>query len=210
MGLIDRYPDVARNGIRLAWAKMIEMLGGRSVHQRGPLPDGVRDAGEREVAARSGAGCRRHWTSPGWRSTCSRMPSTTSATKRPCTATFPPLPRPCHAGGRAGDYDGLLRVVDSDGNVLEQAWRRPLPRILGEAVEPWISEVPGITNRRRCAETAAGGAVDITAGMYRVGFAGPAERLRLRRHRAPTPTASFGSWRSRRPVSTASTTTTRA
>ncbi|MFM7583073.1 MAG: Ni/Fe hydrogenase subunit alpha, partial [Caldilinea sp.] len=45
MGLIDRYPDVARNGIRLRsfGQKVIEMLGGRSVHPAWTVPGGVRD-----------------------------------------------------------------------------------------------------------------------------------------------------------------------
>jgi NAD-reducing hydrogenase large subunit len=45
MGLIDKYPDVARNGIRLRrfGQKVIEMLGGRSVHPAWTVAGGVRD-----------------------------------------------------------------------------------------------------------------------------------------------------------------------
>ena len=45
MGLVEKYPDVARNGIRLRrfGQKVIEILGGRSVHPAWVVPGGVRE-----------------------------------------------------------------------------------------------------------------------------------------------------------------------
>ncbi len=74
MGLIDKYPDVARNGIRLRrfGQKMIEMLGGRSVHPAWTVPGGVRDPLSDEnrseiIAAMVARGARQL---PAWRWTC--------------------------------------------------------------------------------------------------------------------------------------------
>ncbi len=45
MGLIEKYPDIARNGIRLRQygQNIIRLLGGRSVHPAWSIPGGVRE-----------------------------------------------------------------------------------------------------------------------------------------------------------------------
>ena len=92
MGLIEKYPDVARNGIRLRQfgQKVISMLGGQSIHPAWTVPGGVREPLERRKPQRDpphAARGARHLR--GWRSTCSRTRWTTIRTKRPCTATSP-------------------------------------------------------------------------------------------------------------------------
>ena len=122
MGLIERYPDVARNGIRLRrfGQEIIRLLGGQSVHPAWTVPGGVRTP-----------------LSDDDRSTIRRMlpeafdivnlalellkKLASHCTKRPpCTATSPAyfmgLVTP---DGGLEHYDGLLRVMDSDGNMLE-------------------------------------------------------------------------------------------
>jgi NAD-reducing hydrogenase large subunit len=69
-------------------------------------------------------------------------------------------------------YDGLLRVVDSDGNVLEPGLAPSRYReIFGEAVEPWsYLKFPYYKPAAVRKPMAAAASLDhYQAGMYRVG-----------------------------------------
>jgi len=141
MGLIEKYPDVARNGIRLRrfGQKVISLLGGQSIHPSWTVPGGVREPLSDEN-----------------RSVIRRMlPEALDITglaldmlkdalgdyrdEETMYGNFPSLfmglvtPE-----GGLEHYDGMLRMVDSDGNVLEPGIAPARYReIIGEAVEPW-------------------------------------------------------------------------
>ncbi len=140
MGLIQQRPNIARNGIRLRQfgQEVIRLLGGRSVHPAWAVPGGVREP-----------------LSPEKRSQIKRMlpeafdiaelaldllkDSYDSFEREIGTyGDFPSL----YMGlvtpqGGLEHYDGMLRVVDSDGRVLEEADPARFRDFLGEAVEPW-------------------------------------------------------------------------
>ncbi len=141
MGLIAKYPDVARNGIRLRrfGQKVIRLLGGQSVHPAWTVAGGVRLPLSDED-----------------RSTIRRMlpeafdivdlaldlfkeSMETYHDESVMYGNFPSL----FLGlvtpdGGLEHYDGVLRVVDSDGTVVEPGLDPARYReIIGEAVEPW-------------------------------------------------------------------------
>ncbi len=141
IGLIQKYPDVARAGIRLRQfgQDIIRMLGGQSVHPSWAVPGGVREplrAEDREEIAR-------------------RLPEAFDTTflaldllkdsfekfdeEIRTYGNFPSLFLGLVTDeGGLEHYDGFLRVVDSDCRVLVD--KLPPDRfreIIGEAVEPW-------------------------------------------------------------------------
>jgi NAD-reducing hydrogenase large subunit len=141
MGLIDKYPDVARNGIRLRrfGQKVISLLGGQSVHPAWTVAGGVREPLSDEN-----------------RSVIRRMlPEALDITglaldmlkdaldhyrdEDAMYGNFPSLFMGLVTpDGGLEHYDGVLRVVDSDGNVLEPGLTPARYReVIGEAVEPW-------------------------------------------------------------------------
>ena len=182
VGLIQQYPEVARQGIRLRQfgQETIRLLGGQSVHPAWAVPGGVRtpltDANRRQIQA--------------------GLPEALAATELGLSllkdaigkmgdeiqhyGTFPSLflglvtPE-----GGLEHYDGLLRVIDSEGNWLEQG----LPpahfrQIIGEAVEPWsYLKFPYFKpSARSASQTDGDGSIDYAQGMYRVG---PLARLNI-------------------------------
>ena len=181
MGLIDRYPDVARNGIRLRsfGQKVIEMLGGRSVHPAWTVPGGVRDPLSQENRSQIQQMLPEALTITEQALDLLRGTADTYRDEEALYGNFPSL----YLGlvtpeGGLEHYDGLLRVVDSDGTVLEPGL--PLPRyreIIGEAVEPW-SYLKFPFYRPAAARAAHGQAAETqyAAGMYRVG---PLARLNV-------------------------------
>lgn len=141
VGLLQAYPDVARNGIRLRQIgqEIIRILGGKSVHPSWTVPGGVRQP-----------------LSADNRDTIKRMlpdafdiieialdllkDSFESFAKEIETyGNFPSL----FAGlvtpdGGLEHYDGLFRVMDSEGKLLEEGIDPARYRsIIEEAVEPW-------------------------------------------------------------------------
>lgn len=140
MGLIDKFPEVARNGIRLRkfGQDIIRILGGQSVHPAWTIPGGVREP-----------------LSPDDRNTIKRgLPEAFDIvelaldmlkdafdgnTKEIETyGNFPSL----YAGlvtadGGLEHYDGKFRIMDSDGRILEDMPPEEYRNVIGEAVEPW-------------------------------------------------------------------------
>ncbi|MCB2217831.1 Ni/Fe hydrogenase subunit alpha [Desulfofustis glycolicus] len=141
VGLVATYPDVAKNGIRLRQIgqEIIRILGGKSVHPSWTVPGGVRQplqADDRDTIKRL-------------------LPDAFDIIElaldllKECFEAhtgdiesfghFPSL----FAGlvtpeGGLEHYDGLLRVMDADGKLLEDGIDPAEYRnIFEEAVEPW-------------------------------------------------------------------------
>ncbi|MCA9970161.1 MAG: Ni/Fe hydrogenase subunit alpha [Anaerolineales bacterium] len=141
VGLLQQFPDVARKGIRLRQfgQDIIRMLGGKSVHPAWTVPGGVR-----EPLTTENRDAIRRRLPEAFETTLLALDllkdGAEQFTKEVETyGNFPSL----YLGlvtpeGGLAHYDGLLRVVDSDGHVLVAG----LPperyeEIIGEAVEPW-------------------------------------------------------------------------
>jgi NAD-reducing hydrogenase large subunit len=140
MGLIEKYPDVARNGIRLRkfGQDVIRILGGQSVHPAWTIPGGVREP-----------------LSPEDRDTIKRdLPEAIDIVEMALDmlkdafdgnvkeietyGNFNSL----YAGlvtpeGGLEHYDGKFRIMDGDGRILEDMPPEEYRNVLGEAVEPW-------------------------------------------------------------------------
>ncbi len=140
MGLIDKFPEVARNGIRLRkfGQDIIRILGGQSVHPAWTIPGGVREP-----------------LSPDDRNTIKRgLPEAFDIVELALDmlkdafdgnvkeietyGNFPSL----YAGlvtadGGLEHYDGKFRIMDSDGRILEDMPPEDYRNVIGEAVEPW-------------------------------------------------------------------------
>ena len=140
-GLLTAHPDIARDGIRLRQfgQDVIRMLGKKSVHPAWAVPGGVRRplaAGEPETIA-------------------DRVPEMLSITERALDLVRDVNARYANEAERYGDfpslflglvtpegglehYDGWLRVMDQDGNLLEPGLSPDRYReVIGEATEPW-------------------------------------------------------------------------
>ncbi len=175
MGLIEKYPDVARNGIRLRrfGQKLIEMLGGRSVHPSWTVPGGVRDPLSDEDRSKIRRMLPEALDITGLALDMLRDGFANFRDEEAMYGNFPSL----YMGlvtpeGGLEHYDGMLRVVDSDGNVLEPGLAPARYReILGEAVEPWsYLKFPFYKPAARRAANGGSNALDhYAAGMYRVG-----------------------------------------
>lgn len=141
VGLIQKYPDVARAGIRLRQfgQDVIRMLGGKSVHPAWTVPGGVREPlqpQDREEIIR-------------------RLPEafdTIYLALNLLKDSFAQFDREIQSygdfpslfmglvteDGGLEHYDGFLRVVDSRGNVLvDKLPPQQFREIIGEAVESW-------------------------------------------------------------------------
>ncbi|MBE0585312.1 MAG: Ni/Fe hydrogenase subunit alpha, partial [Desulfofustis sp.] len=141
VGLVAAYPDVAKNGIRLRQIgqEIIRTLGGKSVHPSWTVPGGVRrplQADDRdsikrllpdafdiiELALDLLKDCFEAHTED--MESFGHFPS-----------LFAGLVTP---DGGLEHYDGLLRVMDADGKLLEEGLDPARYRsIIEEAVEPW-------------------------------------------------------------------------
>jgi NAD-reducing hydrogenase large subunit len=142
MGLIDQMPDLARDGIRLRGfgQKVIRILGGRSIHPAWTVPGGVREPLstasrdellgmlpeafqiiERTLALYKREIVEKHQQEA---QVYGRFPS-----------LFLGLVTP---EGGLEHYDGVLRVIDGNGFVLEEGLSPDRFReVIAEAVEPW-------------------------------------------------------------------------
>jgi NAD-reducing hydrogenase large subunit len=140
MGLIQKRPDIARNGIRLRQfgQEVIRLLGGKSVHPAWTVPGGVREA-----------------LSPEKRDQIRRMvPEAFDIAELALDllkdsfdgfereietyGDFPSLYMGLvTAQGGLEHYDGMLRMVDSDGKVVQEVAPAQFRNFIAEAVEPW-------------------------------------------------------------------------
>lgn len=181
MGLIDKFPDVARNGIRLRrfGQKVIEILGGRSVHPAWTVAGGVREPLSDENRSTIRRMLPEALDITGLALDMLRDAADSFRDEEAMYGNFPSL----YMGlvtpeGGLEHYDGLLRVVDGDGNVLEKGLAPARYReIIGEAVEPW-SYLKFPYYKPVAVREAQGGrsTEHYTAGMYRVG---PLARLNV-------------------------------
>lgn len=170
MGLIQKHPNVARSGIRLRQfgQEVIRLLGGRSVHPAWAVPGGVREP-----------------LSPAKRDQIKGMlPEAFEIAELALDllkdayddlemevetyGNFPSLfmGLVTREGGLE-HYDGLLRMIDQDGRILENTRPAEFRTFVGEAVESW-------TYLKFPYYKPYGYAND--AGMYRVG---PLARLNV-------------------------------
>lgn len=171
MGLIQKHPTVASNGIKLRQMgqEVIRILGGKSVHPAWTVAGGVREP-----------------LAPENRDQIKRMlpdafdivelaldmlkdafdgHTTEIETYGEFPSLFMGLVTP---EGGLEHYDGVLRVMDSDGRLLEENLDPARYRdVIGEAVEPWsYLKFPYYKPL----------GIDNYAGMYRVG---PLARLNI-------------------------------
>jgi NAD-reducing hydrogenase large subunit len=172
VGLIQRFPEVARQGIRLRQfgQEVIRLLGGKSIHPAWAVPGGVREplSDEKRRQIQSMIPGAFQGVELGLQLLKDAMPTLEKEIE--CYGVFPSLfmglvtPE-----GGLEHYDGLLRVIDSDGNLLEPGLAPQRYReILGEAVESWsYLKFPYF-------KPVAGSSY--AAGMYRVG---PLARLNI-------------------------------
>lgn len=175
MGLIAKVPDLALKGVRLRkfGQDVIRILGGRSVHPAWTVPGGVREPLSAENRTRI-----QQMLPEAFQTTqvaldlCKKAHEKLGAEVNNY-GNFPSLflglvtPE-----GGLEHYDGVLRVMDSEGNVLTDGLDPARFReILGEAVEPW-SYLKFPYYRPSVPE----GSSKYEAGMYRVG---PLARLNL-------------------------------
>jgi NAD-reducing hydrogenase large subunit len=183
VGLIRRYPDVARKGIRLRQfgQEVIRILGGRSIHPAWSVPGGVReplsDEKRQEIqamlpAAFAGVELALKLLKDSFTNLSDEI-----RTYGDFPSLFMGLVTP---EGGLEHYDGLLRIIDSAGNRLEPGVAPARFREhIAETVQPWsylkFPYYKGATDK--------GGNTTIVLtqsemeqGMYRVG---PLARLNL-------------------------------
>lgn len=193
MGSIAKMPDVARNGIRLRafGQEVIRTLGGQSVHPAWSVAGGVRDPLSADARSHIKRMLPEAFDIAGLALDMLADASTNLEVENHVYGDFPSLFMGLVTpGGGLEHYDGVLRVVDGDGNILQQGIAPERYReIIGEAVEPWsYLKFPFY-------KPVANG--DYAAGMYRVGplarlnvcdFAGtPRADAELRRFRRMAP-----------------------
>jgi NAD-reducing hydrogenase large subunit len=141
LGMLGEHPQLARDGVavRRFGQQIIESLAGKRIHPAWVVPGGVDaplEAGTRDrmlvAAPEALAAVERAlgWYKASlqrWEEEAERFGSFRSA--------FMGL---VDRDGAVDHYDGLLRVVDADGNLLaDRVDPRPYWTYLGEAVEPW-------------------------------------------------------------------------
>jgi NAD-reducing hydrogenase large subunit len=171
-GLIAAEPELARGGIRLRQfgQEIIEILGGRKIHPSWAVPGGVREP----------------LTEEGRTHIHDRIPEVQATALKAIdrfkrllddyqqeTEVFGNFPSLfmglVTADGAWENYDGYLRFIDSEGNILaDKLDPTRFEEFLGEAVEPWsYLKFPYYKP------------LGYPAGMYRVG---PLARLNICTH----------------------------
>lgn len=141
VGLISKYPDLARKGIRLRQfgQETIRILGGKSIHPAWSVPGGVREPLTVEKRDQIRAGLSESLDTVELALDLLKDRFDQFAPEIQAYGEFPSL----FVGlvtpeGGLEHYDGLLRVVDSTGRVLENGVAPERYReIIEEAVEPW-------------------------------------------------------------------------
>jgi NAD-reducing hydrogenase large subunit len=171
MGLIEQRPEIARGGIRLrrCGQEIIRTLGGKSVHPSWVVPGGVSaalpiDQRDAILAMLPEAFAITEGALDLFKDTLPGFPKEVK-TYGDFPSLFLGLVTP---DGGLEHYDGVLRVIDSNGKIIENGLAPERFReIIGEAVEPWtylkfpFYKPYGFTDG---------------AGMYRVG---PLARLNI-------------------------------
>jgi len=182
MGLIEKFPDVARNGIRLRrfGQEVIRILGGKRVHPAWTVAGGVREALTDEGRSEIRRMLPEALDIVGLALDIYRESLDSFRDESVMYGNFPSLfmglvtPE-----GGLEHYDGVLRVVDSDGHVLVDGFAPEHYRdIIGEAVEPWTYlKFPYYRPAALAGRNPDELAPDFyRAGMYRVG---PLARLNV-------------------------------
>jgi NAD-reducing hydrogenase large subunit len=177
VGLIARYPEVARQGIRLRQfgQEAIRLLGGKSIHPAWSIPGGVREplTADKRRAIEVGLPDAFAGVELGLRLLKAALPRFDAEIQSygAFPSLFVGLVTP--AGGLE-HYDGLLRVIDSEGRRLEPGFPPERFReIIGEAVQPWsYLKFPYYKGQRSDGQTPA----EYEQGIYRVG---PLARLNI-------------------------------
>ncbi|HMN30485.1 MAG TPA: Ni/Fe hydrogenase subunit alpha [Caldilineaceae bacterium] len=141
VGLIEKYPDVARKGIRLRQfgQEVIRLLGGKSIHPAWAVPGGVREPLSEEKRRQIQAMLPEALASAqlGLRLLKDVLPAFSGeiAAYGSFPTLFMGLVTP---DGGLEHYDGLLRVIDSEGRRLEPGFPpESFRERIGEAVQPW-------------------------------------------------------------------------
>ena len=181
VGLIQRYPDVARQGIRLRQfgQEVIRLLGGRSVHPAWSVAGGVREPLSDEKRRQIEAMLPDAFAGVDLGLSLLKDAFGKFDEEIQTYGNFPSLflglvtPE-----GGLEHYDGLLRVIDSEGNVLEPGLQPERFReIIGEAVQPWsYLKFPYYKPLAQNSQVVNGADNAYEKGMYRVG---PLARLNI-------------------------------
>ncbi|OQY48387.1 MAG: Ni/Fe hydrogenase subunit alpha [Anaerolineaceae bacterium 4572_78] len=141
MGLIQKFPDVARKGIRLRQfgQDVIRILGGKSVHPSWSVPGGVREPLSEENRDKIASGIPEALDTVEIALDLLKDSFEQFEKEVQIYGDFPSLflglvtPE-----GRLEHYDGVLRMMDSEGKILEDKFPPENYRdIIEEAVEPW-------------------------------------------------------------------------
>lgn len=171
MGLIEKYPEIARNGIKLRQfgQDVIRILGGKSVHPAWTVPGGVREPLDPENRDQIKRMLPEAFDIVELALDLLKDTFDDSAPEIEAYGNFPSLFMGLVSpDGGLEHYDGVLRIMDSEGRLLEDGLSPERYReVIGEAVQPWsYLKFPyykplGLENN---------------AGMYRVG---PLARLNV-------------------------------
>jgi NAD-reducing hydrogenase large subunit len=172
MGLIQKMPDVARNGIRLRafGQEIIRTLGGQSVHPAWSTAGGVREPLSAEGRSHIKRMLPEAFDIASLALDLLADVATGLDLESHIYGDFPSLFMGLVTpDGGLEHYHGVLRVVDGAGNILQQGVAPERYReFIGEAVEPWsylkFPYYKPLANS------------DYRAGMYRVG---PLARLNV-------------------------------
>ncbi|MCO6451788.1 MAG: Ni/Fe hydrogenase subunit alpha [Caldilineales bacterium] len=140
MGLIAAYPEIARNGIRLRQygQDIIRLLGGRSVHPAWSVPGGVREPLSEENRDAIKRGLPEAFDIVELALNLLKDSFEGFDEEIDSYGDFPSLfmglvtPE-----GGLEHYDGMLRIMDSSGRILDQVSPDRYRSVMGEAVEPW-------------------------------------------------------------------------
>jgi NAD-reducing hydrogenase large subunit len=141
VGLIQKYPDVARQGIRLRQfgQEVIRLLGGKSIHPAWAVPGGVREPLTDEQRRQIQAMLSEAFAGVELGLTLLKDSLPAFSGEIETYGAFPSLFMGLvTADGGLEHYDGMLRIVDSTGKRLEPGFPPERFReIIGEAVQPW-------------------------------------------------------------------------
>ena len=141
VGLLQKFPDMARRGIRLRQfgQDIIRMLGSKSIHPAWTVPGGVREPlrpeSRDEIRQRLPEAFDTTLLALNLLKDSFGQFQRETETYGDFPSLFMGLVTP---EGGLEHYDGLLRVVDSEGKVLVDGLDPArYQEIIGEAVEPW-------------------------------------------------------------------------
>lgn len=178
VGLIQRYPAIARKGIQLRQfgQEVIRLLGGKSIHPAWAVPGGVREPLSEVKRAELQSLLPAAFAGLDLGLKLLKDSFANFATEIESYGSFPSLFMGLVTpDGGLEHYDGLLRVIDSDGKRLQPGLAPERFRtIIAEAVEPW--SYLKFPYYRGDAENGVRAAADYAQGMYRVG---PLARLNV-------------------------------